>query len=110
MFRKLRNRLIWINLGITTIVIVTAFTAIYLFATGAANRRPPVDEQKISFFSDELENLVQVSINQEKQAAAQDLLSTLIISGIAIEVIVAIMSFYLAEESIKPVREAYEAQ
>ena len=110
MFRKLRNRLIWINLGITTIVIVTAFTAIYLFATNAANRRPPMDEQKIEFFSDDIEDVIRVSIEQEKQSAAHDLLLTLIVTGIAIEATVALVSFYLAEESIKPVQEAYESQ
>ena len=109
MFRKLRNRLIWINLGVTTVVIVTAFAAIYLFATGSANKRPPMNEGG-GFFSSEIENLIQQSIEQEKQAAARDLLITLVVSGITIEIIVALISFYLAEESIKPVREAYEAQ
>ncbi len=110
MFRKLRNKLIWINLGITTIVILIAFTSIYLFATSSANRRPPVGEQTLEMFSDDVGNLVQVSIKNEKQAAAQDLLITLIVSGVAIEVIVALISYFLAEEAIKPVREAYESQ
>ena len=109
MFRKLRNRLVFINLTITTIVIVVAFTAIYVFATGSAKERPPV-EDGYGFYSNEIEKLIQQSIDQEKQAAARDLLITLIVSGLAIEIIVAMMSFYLAEEAIKPVREAYEAQ
>ena len=109
MFRKLRNKLIFINLAITTLIILTAFTAIYLFATRSANERPPMSNNS-DIFSIEIERLIQESINEEKQAAARDLLVTLIVSGIAIEVIVALMSFYLAEESIKPVREAYEAQ
>ena len=109
MFRKLRNRLIWINLGVTTIVIVTAFTAIYLFATSSAKGRPPASPE-VEFYASDIEVLVRRSIEEEKRAAAQDLLITLIVSGIAIELIVAFISFYLAEESIKPVREAYEAQ
>lgn len=109
MFRKLRNKLIFINLAITTLIILTAFTAIYLFATRSANERPPMSNNS-DVFSIEIERLIQESINEEKQAAARDLLVTLIVSGITIEVIVALMSFYLAEESIKPVREAYEAQ
>ena len=109
MFRKLRNRLIWINLGVTTIVIVTAFAAIYLFATSSAKGRPPASPE-VEFYASDIEVLVQRSIEEEKRAAAQDLLITLIVSGIAIELIVAFISFYLAEESIKPVREAYEAQ
>lgn len=110
MFRKLRNRLIVINLTITTIVVLVAFTAIYLSATGAANGRPAVEDSRLEVFSDEVSRLVQVSINQEKQAAARDLLVTLIVSGVMIEAAVALASFYLAEEAIKPVREAYEAQ
>lgn len=110
MFRKLRNRLIIINLTITTIVVLVAFTAIYLSATGAANGRPPVEDSRLEVFSDEISRLIQVSIEQEKQATARNLLITLIVSGAMIEVAVALASFYLAEEAIKPVREAYEAQ
>ncbi len=110
MFRKLRNKLIWINLGVTTIVILTAFTAIYMFATGSAQNRPSMPEQQMMVFSEGFEDTINVTIRRERQAAANDLLLTLIVSGIAIELIVAGVSFYLAEESIKPVREAYEAQ
>ncbi len=110
MFRKLRNKLIWINLGVTTVVIVTAFAAIYSFATGAAEKRPLMPEQQMMVFSEGFEDTISVTIRKERQAAANDLLLTLVISGIAIELIVAGVSFYLAEESIKPVREAYEAQ
>ena len=110
MFRKLRNKLIWINLGVTTVVILTAFTAIYMFATGSAQKRPSMPEQQTMVFSEGFEDTINVTIRRERQAAANDLLLTLIVSGIAIELIVAGVSFYLAEESIKPVREAYEAQ
>ena len=110
MFRKLRNKLIWINLGVTTIVILTAFTAIYMFATGSAQKRPSMPEQQMMVFSEGFEDTINVTIRRERQAAANDLLLTLIVSGVAIELIVAGVSFYLAEESIKPVREAYEAQ
>ena len=110
MFRKLRNRFIFINLGITTTVILVAFASIYFFATEAANRRPPVFEEQRQTFTDDFENVIDITIRREKQAAANDLLLTLIVSGIAIELIVAGVSYYLAEQSIKPVREAYESQ
>ena len=110
MFRKLRNKLIWINLGVTTVVILTAFTAIYMFATGSAQKRPSLPERQTMVFSEGFEDTINVTIRRERQAAANDLLLTLIVSGVAIELIVAGVSFYLAEESIKPVREAYEAQ
>ena len=110
MFRKLRNKLIWINLGVTTVVIVTAFAAIYFFATGAAEKRPSIPEQQMMVFSEGFEDTINVTIRKERQAAANDLLLMLVVSGVAIELIVAGVSFYLAEESIKPVRDAYEAQ
>ena len=110
MFKKLRNKLILINLSITSVVILTVFSAIYIFSTSAANRRPPMPESKVEFYSDDVESIVQISIENEKQAAAKDLLMMLIISGLAIELIVAFISYFLAEEAIKPVREAYDSQ
>ena len=111
MFNKLRNKLIWINLGITTVVILSAFAAIYLFATQSAQNRPPrvevtMGEDKMEFYSEDFER----ALANERQAAAQDLLIMLVVAGIAIEVIVAVISYFLAEEAIKPVKEAYESQ
>lgn len=110
MFKKLRNKLILINLSITTIVLLMIFPAIYIFATHSANNRPPATENKVEFYSDYVENVVKISIENEKQAAARDLLITLIVSGCAIELVVAFVSYLLAEEAIKPVKEAYESQ
>ena len=110
MFHKLRNKLIWINLGITTIVIVVAFAAIYMSYTQSAGQRPPVQDGTYTFISDDFEKMISVTVENEKRAAAQDLLVMLIVSGVAIELIVALISYFLAEEAIKPVREAYTAQ
>ena len=112
MFRKLRNKLILINLGITTAVILVTFTTIYIVSTRSADNRPPMPE-KITIDYDEyndLEKIITFSIREEKAAAARNLLITLIISGIAIELAVALLSYYLAEEAIRPVKEAYESQ
>lgn len=110
MFKKLRRRLILINLGITTTVLVATFTGIYLSATSAADKRPPIAENKVEMFSNDMERVVRVSIEEEKRAAADDLLRMLIIAGVAIEIVVAVVSYFLAEEAVRPVREAYEAQ
>ena len=110
MFRKLRNKLILINLGITTLVVLVVFTAIYLFSTRSANQRPPMEIGKIEFYSDEVEDVVRISVENERKLAAKDLLAMLIIAGVAIELVVVLISYFLAEESIKPVREAYESQ
>lgn len=110
MFRKLRNKLIIINLGITTLIILVSFTLIYVLSTRSASQRPPMDEQRVELYSDDFERVIRISVENERQAAAKDLLVMLIISGLIIELAVAIASYYLAEEAIKPVREAYEAQ
>ena len=110
MFKKLRNKLIWINLGLTSVVILIVFSAIYIFATRSAEQRPPMNAEKIELYSDDVENLVQISIANERKSAAQNLLMTLVVSGVAIELVVAFVSYFLAEEAIKPVREAYDSQ
>ncbi|MBR3228619.1 HAMP domain-containing histidine kinase [Candidatus Saccharibacteria bacterium] len=110
MFGKLRNKLILINLGVTTIVVLVIFTSVYLIATGSANNRPPIPENQAEVFTDDFTDLIALTIKNEKQAAARDLLLALIFSGVTIEIIVAFISYYLAEEAIKPIREAYESQ
>ncbi len=110
MFNKLRNKLILINLGITTVVIVAVFAGIYGIFTHSANQRPPIPQNKPDIFADEVEDFVQSSIENERQQSAQNLLVTLVVSGIAIELIVALVSYFLAEEAIKPVKKAYDSQ
>ena len=112
MFRKLRNKLIFINLGITSLVVVIVFTVIYISSTRIADNRPPMpSDNRLEFeFSQDVEDFVEKSIAAERQTAARDLLITLIISGVAIEIMVAFISYFLADEAITPVREAYEAQ
>ena len=112
MFRKLRNKLIFINLGITSLVVVIVFTVIYISSTRIADNRPPMpSDNRLEFeFSQDVEDFVEMSIEVERQTAARDLLITLIISGVTIEIMVAFISYFLAEEAIKPVRKAYEAQ
>ena len=119
MFSKLRNKLILINLGITSVVIISAFTAIYLFSTRTAENRPmgpenvqiTVDdnggEEK---YSESVRNFIIFSMREERKSAASTLLTTLVISGIALEIVVALISYFLAEQAIRPVRKGYEAQ
>lgn len=118
MFIKLRNKLILINLGITTVVVLVVFSAIFWFATRAAEQREPMTPQSEiifqsendTFYDDFMQRVVALTIREEKQAAANNLLIILICSAISIEIAVALVSYYLAEEAIKPVREAYESQ
>ncbi len=107
MFRKLRNRLILINFGISSVVILITFTAIYIISTRSADMRPPMMSVSID---SEASKLFDAWIQSEREAAARNLLISLIVSGIGIELAVVFISYYLAEEAIKPVREAYESQ
>ena len=97
-------------MGITSLVLVVVFTAIYISSTRMANNRPPMPNDRREEFSEDVENFVEKSIEEEREIASRELLIMLIVSGIAIEIIVAFVSYYLADEAIKPVREAYEAQ
>lgn len=110
MFNKLRNKLILINFGITTLVIVAVFTMIYMISVKTAENRPPKMIDMPANLEIDIENIINSNIRQEKESAAQNLLITLISSGIAIEIVVVLISYFMAEEAIKPVREAYEAQ
>lgn len=116
MFRNLRNRLIVINLIATTIVLAVAFTSIYLIVGTAAERRPfdrttiisaPDDEHRETIY---YMQTVYYQVQAERRHASASLLVTLIISGVAIEIAVAILSYFLAVAAIKPVKQAYEAQ
>ena len=124
MFKKLRNKWILINLGITSFILIAIFTTIYFVVTKTAENRP-LKLQEISTMEnpggdnfdnnndgipDDMENVVMFSVREEKKNAATSLLITLIATGVAVEIVVAIVSFILAEEAIKPVKEAYEAQ
>ena len=107
MFRKLRNRLILINFGISSVVILITFTAIYITSTRSADMRPPMMGVSID---SEASKLFDAWIRSEREAAANNLLLSLIVSGVGIELAVVFISYYLAEEAIKPVKEAYESQ
>ena len=107
MFRKLRNRLILINFSISSVVILITFTAIYISSTRSADMRPPMMSVSID---SEASKLFDSWIRSEREAAARNLLLSLIVSGIGIELAVVFISYYLAEEAIKPVKEAYESQ
>ena len=97
-------------MGITSLVLIVVITAIYISSTRMANNRPPMPNDRREEFSEDVENFVEKSIEEERRIASRELLIMLIVSGIAVEIIVAFVSYYLADEAIKPVREAYEAQ
>ncbi len=110
MFSSLRNKFILINISITSLVIIIAFSSIYIVFTRRAEDRPPMPDDISIMMSSDYRQIIINSLEHEKKAAAENLLITLVISGIAIEIVVVILSYYLAEESIKPIKKAYESQ
>ncbi len=109
MFKKLKLKFILTNIITSASIILIAFSSIYLIAKNSNDKRPikPVFEGPgLEQFNQEFNN----RITTEREESLQTLLISLIISGIAVETIVALLSIYLAEQSIRPVRNAYQAQ
>lgn len=109
MFTSLRNHLIFINLFTTTVILLIAGAIIYNIATGVAFERPAYDQTLYSY-TDDVEVIVRDNINREREKSAQSLLTLLLITGATIELIVAVFSYFFAEEAIRPVKKAYESQ
>ncbi|MBQ2659727.1 HAMP domain-containing histidine kinase [Candidatus Saccharibacteria bacterium] len=87
MFKKLRNRIIFTTMAVTGTVVSVVFVLVFVLTTRSVPGRPMMPD-----------------------ALKGDLALSLILSGIAIEITAAIVSYFMAEEAIKPVREAYNAQ
>jgi len=116
MFKKLRNHFILINLLTTSLILVTAFTSIYFIAKNSSeSRKPAPANTSIEFLEDDgtslsFRQIMEDRIRADREATLSSLLITLIVTGFAVEVIVAIFSYFFAEQAIKPVKTAYEAQ
>lgn len=109
MFRYLRNRLIVINLIITTIVLIAAFSSIYAIAQNATDARPSIPKNNLDF-SPDMSEIINEQMRVEREAALSSLLWSLIIVGIIVEAAVAVISYFLAEAAIRPVKMSYETQ
>ena len=115
MFRKLRNHFILINLATTSFILVAAFSSIYIVVKNSSDTRRPIpieitfenstDDQGVQF-----RQIMEERIIADREASLYSLLITLIIIGVAVEIIVAIFSYLFAEQAIKPVKTAYETQ
>ena len=112
MFKKLRNHFIIINLATTTMILIAAFSTVYLVVKNSSESRRPAPFEAMSELDDieNLRKLMEDRIFAEREANLKSLLLTLITTGIAVEIVVAIISYVLAEQAIKPVKTAYEAQ
>lgn len=109
MFRRLRNRLVVINVIVTTLVLVIAFSTIYVVARNVAGERPLVTKETVEF-SQDMSQMVVERILVDRKAALNSLLVSLFMVGALVEVAVILLSYALAEAAIRPVKEAYETQ
>ena len=122
MFKKLKLKFIITNIVTSTAVILVAFSSIYIIATKTSNERKnrpefepgqmfqefkPQDQTEIS---KRVLTEIDLQVKAERDASLKTLLISLIISGITIEAIIALFSIYLAEQFVKPVRNAYNTQ
>lgn len=109
MFRKLKRKFIFNTIIASSAILLIAFSTVYAVAYSASNRPHPKDN-----FRENISNDVSMMFEDRLAAERKDHLNTLLISliitGVALEVIVAIFSVLHAEASIRPVREAYNAQ
>lgn len=109
MFRKLKLKFILTNLATTTVVLLIAFSAIYFSASASINH-PPTPRDNDLLQNQEVMELFQNRLDLEHEQSMRSLLFILIITGICVEIAVFLISFYLADQSIQPVKETYEAQ
>ena len=115
MFKKLRNHFILINLVTTSLILVSAFSTVYFVVKNSSDRKPAPIETTLEFMRDDgsvtsFRQIMEERIRADREASLSSLLLTLIITGVAVEIIVAIFSCLFAEQAIKPVKTAYEAQ
>lgn len=114
MFKKLRNKIVIINMVSTTLVLLVAFSVIYLTAAENAHRRPfppnPQISQTQTEKPDQPQDDFHARLQEDRQSSLTTLLISLIITGACVEIAVFLFSLYLAEQSIKPVKETYNAQ
>lgn len=116
MFRHLRNRLIFVNLAVTTTVLVLAFSTVYAVALRDARHRQEVvtsvdpDNPGVFGITWVTVQMVRRQLEAEQREALNSLLVSLVASGIMVEAAVVFLSYVLAEAAIHPIKEAYEAQ
>lgn len=109
MFKSLRNKFILTNMLTTTAILVIAFVSIFAFMTAGIRREKPRAPEDFRVSNKMLEAF-EKEIEAERENQIVRLGVTLVLVGISVEALVFIMSYILAERSIRPVREAYIRQ
>ena len=121
MFSKLRNKIVIITMVITTAVLLIAGGSIMFFSStirpepkqrfGVTITEINGSESIASEFVPEIENQdLREFIRSDRRDGSMRLFFTLLSVGIAIEIIVFLISYYLSERIVAPVEDAYDKQ
>ncbi len=110
MFKKLRNKFILTNMITTTVIVVFAFSAIYLGTSLTQQRGPVRDVPPMFKGSSEMRETFEKEIKEVRDESLAKLAVTLIVIGALTEILVFVASYYYAERAIRPVKDAYEKQ
>lgn len=124
MFKKLKRKFILTATLSSATVLVIAFSAVYFIVSHNVNHRPPIPaDETVAKQESQTEQEPQLQqeqkpknddfaerIKDDRKKSLETLLISLIVTGVAVEIAVVFISFFLAEQSIRPVREAYETQ
>ena len=109
MFKRLRNRFILTNVLMTTAILVVAFGSIFAFNAMGVRRDKPHAPREFSE-SAVYREVFEKEIEHERTNHLVRLAITMVCVGLAVEIMVFIASYYLAEKSIQPVKQAYNKQ
>ena len=109
MFQKLRNKIIIITMAITTLVLIAAGCLIMMFSS--TMRPEPVNLPTPKIVEAEFDDQeLKLFIKNDRTEGNTRLLATLLSVGVGVELIVFIVTYYLSERIVTPVKDSYEKQ
>ncbi len=111
MFDKLRNKIIIITMVVTTGVLIVAGSGIMFFSSTLRPGPEPQSELMVleepgNYSDQELMKFIKV----DREEGEMRLLATLLSIGVAIEIIVFVIAYYLSEKIVEPVEQSYKKQ
>lgn len=110
MFKRLKRHLVVFNLGVTTLILIAAFSTIYMIVRGNVEAQALFNAHSLGSSDPETVEIFNAKIKDERRAALNSLLITLVITGSIVEFCVAVFSYVWASDAIRPVKQAYESQ
>ena len=107
MFVKLRNKFIGSIVGISTVIILVAFTVIFgiMSASMSIDAHLPREVVGTSW-----EEVFRKEIQKERSSSLGKLAFLLVSVGVSLDVIIFFISCFLAEDAIRPVKDTYDKQ